>query len=96
MRWIAIFTNKVNTQKLREAHLQAHLEYFSAQTKITLAGSTTPHGSSASNGGVWVIKDASYEEALKICEDDPFFIAGLRQRIDLFEYKVAPKFENAV
>lgn len=96
MRWIAIFINKSGTEGLRSQHLQAHLDYFKAQTKITLAGSTTPHGADDSNGGVWVIKGVSYEEATKICEDDPFFIAGLRQSIELFEYGVAPQFEDLV
>ena len=96
MRWIAIFTNKPDSNDLREAHLEAHLEYFRAQTRITLAGSTTPHGASHSNGGVWVIKGVTYEEAVRICEDDPFFIAGLRESIEIFAYGMAPQFEELV
>ncbi len=96
MRWIAIFTNKPDTDALRAEHLAAHLQYFSLQTKITLAGSTTPHGAKSSNGGVWVINGVTYEMAVKICEEDPFFIVGLRQKIEIFEYGVAPKFEELV
>lgn len=96
MRWIAIFTNKPSTDDLRSQHLQAHLDYFKAQTKITLAGATTPQGADVSTGGVWVINGVTYDEAVKICEEDPFFVAGLRQKIEVLEYRVAPKFENLV
>lgn len=96
MRWIAIFTNKPNTDTLREAHLQAHLAYFAAQSNITMAGSTTPVGEQISNGGVWIVKGLTYQETMDLIEQDPFFIAGLREKIEVFDYQVAPQFEEVV
>ena len=97
MRWIAIFTNIKDSDVLREKHLQAHLEYFDRMAgTITLAGSTTPPGQSFSNGGVWIIKGVSYEEARRICEEDPFYLAGLREKIEIFAFTVAPRFDELV
>ena len=97
MRWIAILRNVPDRDALREKHLQAHLDYFDQQAgKITLAGSTTVPGESFSNGGVWVLKGVSFDEARRICEQDPFFKAGLRASLDIFEFGVAPKFEQMV
>lgn len=96
MRWIAIFTNRPDTDALRDEHLAEHLEYFSQHDEISLAGSTTPYGQEHSTGGVWILKGVSYETAVKICEEDPFFIVGLRQTIDVLEFKIAPKFEERV
>ncbi len=96
MRWIVIFTNKPDSETLRAQYLNAHLRYFEAQSKITMAGSTLVPGEEASNGGVWIIKGADYDEARRICEEDPFFKAGLRKDISIFEYRVAPIFESKV
>ncbi len=96
MRWIVIFTNKPDSDDIRQAHLQAHLDYFKTCTQVTLAGSTTKPGAERSNGGVWIIKGVSHEEAVRICKEDPFFKAGLRASMDILAYTVAPQFEDAV
>ncbi len=95
-RWIAIITNWPEKNDLREKHLAAHMAFLESHKEITMAGSTTPFGAEASNGGVWVIKGVSYDEAVKICEDDPFFKVGFRKEITVLEYRVAPWFEELV
>jgi len=96
MRWIAIFTNKPNTEKLSEQYLQAHLEYFASSPEISLAGAITPKGAEHSTGGVWIIKGMEYDQAMELIERDPFFVAGMREKIDLYSYRVAPQFEDLV
>ncbi|VAW22049.1 hypothetical protein MNBD_ALPHA12-869 [hydrothermal vent metagenome] len=95
-RWIAIITNNQEIGALREKHMKAHMGFLESHPEITMAGSTTANGAIASNGGVWVIKGVSYAQAVKICEDDPFFKVGMRQNINVFEYRVAPWFEELV
>jgi len=96
MRWIAIFTNKPDTKKLYDEHFQAHLNYFANCPEISLAGSITPKGAEHSTGGVWVIKGLDYDSAMALIKKDPFFKAGMREKIDLYSYKVAPQFEDLV
>lgn len=96
MRWIAIITNKPDTQVLRDMHMQAHLDYIASCPEIALVGATKPFGATEGTGAVWIIKDATYEDAIRICENDPFFVAGIRQSVDVLEYEVAPKFEDLV
>lgn len=96
MRWIAIFTNKPNSQKLFEEHFDAHMQYFDNANAISLAGSITPRGAKNITGGVWIIKGLEYDKAMELIKMDPFFIAGMRDNIDLYSYRVAPKFEDLV
>jgi len=96
MRWIAIFTNKPNTDKLFKEHFDAHMEYFANCPEISLAGSITPRGEEHSTGGVWIIKGLDYDMAMALIERDPFFKAGMRDRVDLYSYRVAPQFEDLV
>ncbi len=96
MRWIAIFTNKPDTQKLFEENFEAHMDYFASAEEISLAGSITPRGAEHSTGGVWIIKGLEYEKALELIKKDPFYNAGMREKIDLYSYRVAPKFEHLV
>ncbi len=96
MRWIAIFSNRPDTEKLFEENLQAHLDYFASCPQISLAGSITPKGERHSTGGVWIIKGLEYDEALALIKRDPFFLAGMREKIDLYSYRVAPQFEDLV
>ena len=35
-------------------------------------------------GFVWLIEAASREEAVRLCQDDPFWQAGLRTSFELF------------
>jgi len=95
-RWIAIISNNQEIEDLRQKHLPAHMKYLESHPEITMAGSTTPNGAATSNGGVWVIKGVSYAEAVKICEDDPFFTVGLRKHVEVLEYRIAPWFEELV
>jgi len=95
-RWIAIITNRPEVDMLREKHLAEHMKFLESHKEITMAGSTTPYGAAASNGGIWVIKGVSYQQAVKICENDPFFTVGVRQQVTVFEYRVAPWFEEVV
>jgi len=95
-RWIAIISNNQEIEDLRKKHIKAHMEFLENHPEITMAGSTTPNGAAVSNGGVWVIKGVSYAQAVKICEDDPFFKVGLRQKVTVLEYRVAPWFEELV
>ncbi|MCF6302870.1 MAG: YciI family protein [Devosiaceae bacterium] len=96
MRWIVIFTNKPDTEDLRLRYLAAHMEYFKNCDMVTLAGATTAHDTEVRTGGVWIIKGVTYDRAVKICEDDPFFKAGLRASMNILSYKVAPQFEETV
>jgi len=96
MRWIAIFTNKPDSQELFDKHFDAHMQYFDSASAISLAGSITPKGAKNSIGGVWIIKGLEYDKAMDLIKKDPFFIAGMREKIDLYSYRIAPIFEDIV
>ena len=59
--------------------------------QIRLAGGVRDEPGGPPDGGLWIldnIKDRA--EAVRLCEDDPFFTAGLRQSYVLKTWGFAP------
>jgi len=79
MRWIAIFEDKADALALRERFTAEHMAYLDAhRERILLPGGMRPVPGGALQGGLWVMEVESREEAVRLCEDDPFFRHGLR------------------
>lgn len=86
-RWVAIFEDDSFALKVREDHfdyLAQHLD------RITIAGGLRPAPDVPHCGGLWVMEVQSRDEAVWLCENDPYFKLGLRKGYRLFDWGKAP------
>jgi uncharacterized protein YciI len=98
MRWVAIFEDKPGALHIRETQAKAHFDYLAARRdKIRLAGGLRDEAGQPPNGGLWILDNiAGREEAVRLCEEDPFFTAGLRQSYTLHAWGYAPCYADVV
>ncbi|MGN6157309.1 MAG: YciI family protein [Devosia sp.] len=92
MRWVAIFEDKPDALDIREANADAHFEYLERhRDQIRLAGGIRDEPGGPPDGGLWILANiADRAEAVRLCEADPFFIAGLRRSYVLKAWGFAP------
>ena len=79
-RWVAIFEDAPDTDEIRRAQTDAHLAYLDAHAdEILIGGGLRPAPDEWYCGGLWVMEVATRARAVQLCENDPFFKAGLRK-----------------
>jgi uncharacterized protein YciI len=79
MRWAVIFEDAPRMREARELHEQAHLEYLRAkQTEILMAGGLRTETGAPFTGGLWVLASMQREQAVKLIEEDPYFLHSRR------------------
>ena len=84
-RWVAIFEDAPDTAEIRRAQTDAHLAYLGDHAdEIVIGGGLRPAPDEWYCGGLWVMEVATRERAVQLCENDPFFKAGLRTGYRLF------------
>jgi len=87
MFFVARFYDREGSAELRKKHLAEHLAWLASQRAlIPLAGSIRETAEATPLGGVWIISAENRESAKALIELDPFFIAGLRERYELWHY----------
>lgn len=92
MRWVAIFADRPGALAIREASAAAHFDYLEAhRDQIRLAGGVRDEPGGPPDGGLWILDNIrDRAEAVRLCEEDPFFTAGLRQSYVLKAWGFAP------
>jgi uncharacterized protein len=92
MTRVAIFEDNPEEQAgwVRRQYANDHFDYLKkhAQT-ITLAGGLRPSPDDWWSGGLWV---ATREQAVALCENDPYFKLGLRRSYRLYVWGKAPSY----
>ena len=86
-RWVAIFEDNPETEVgwIRKRHAQAHFDYLgNNRDKILLGGGLRNTPGEWYCGGLWVMEVGSRDEAVSLCENDPFFKLGLRKSYTLY------------
>ena len=98
MRWVAIFTDRPGALDIRAANAPAHFDYLERhRDKIRLAGGVRDEPGGPPDGGLWILDNiADRMEAVRLCEEDPFFTAGLRQSYVLKAWGFAPCYADVV
>ena len=96
MRWVAIFVDRPDALDVRKAQAEAHFAYLEANRhQIRMAGGLRDAESDPPSGGLWILDNISGRaEAERLCEDDPFYAAGLRQSYTLHAWGYAPCFAD--
>ncbi len=85
-----LLTDKPNHAALRAAQLQAHIawvEHHKAQ--VLVAGSLRNDPADVPHGGLWVVEAPSKAAVHALMQTDPFFVHGLRARIDVWHWSKA-------
>ena len=79
-RWVAIFEDDPAGAWIRQQHQGDHFAYLDQhRDEILLAGGLRPNPGEWYCGGLWVMEVADREDAVRLCEDDPYFRLGLRK-----------------
>jgi uncharacterized protein YciI len=87
MLFVARFTDKPDIAKRRAELLQEHFDWLAANAhKVLLAGSLRTDVGGASLGGLWIIEAESKAAAEQVYATDPFFVNGLRAKVEVFHY----------
>jgi uncharacterized protein YciI len=78
--FVAIFEDRLDRQDVRAATEDAHVAYLDRhRDAVLVAGALRPEPDAVPTGGLWIIEAPSRGEAVRICEEDPFFTGGLRR-----------------
>jgi uncharacterized protein len=90
MLFAVIFKDKPNSGELRKLHLAAHLAWLGLhQSVVRVGGSLRSELDQTPAGGLWIVEVDSKKTILDLIETDPFWIAGLRQSVEIFHWSKA-------
>lgn len=92
-RWVAIFEDNPETEVgwIRQRHAQEHFAYLAdPRHQIRLGGGLRHAPGEWYCGGMWIMEVGSREEAVALCEGDPFFKLGLWKGYQLYVWGKAP------
>lgn len=90
MLFAVIFKDKFNTSELRQLHLAGHLAWLDLHKDlIRVGGSLRSELNQTPLGGLWIVESDSKKTILDLIETDPFWMAGLRQSVDIFHWSKA-------
>ena len=92
-RWVAIFEDNPESEVgwIRKQHAEEHFTYLAEhRDKILLAGGLRNEPDEWYCGGMWVMEVATRDEAVALCENDPFHKLGLRMGYRLYVWGKAP------
>ncbi|WP_128971015.1 YciI family protein [Bradyrhizobium tropiciagri] len=92
-RWVAIFEDHPEAEKgwIRQQHSQDHFAYLAQNCgRILLAGGLRNSPDEWYGGGLWVLEVKDRNEAVSLCEQDPYFRLGLRRGYQLYLWGKAP------
>lgn len=91
MRWVAMFEDNPAAGSVRKDHAQDHFDYLARhRAKILIGGGLRHNPNQEYCGGLWILDVASREEAVALCEEDPYFRRGLRAGYRLYTWGKAP------
>ena len=91
MRWVAIFEDDPAADWVRKQHAEEHFDYLARHAqKIVIGGGLRTAPDAWYCGGLWVLEVAGRDEAVALCEDDPYFRRGLRKGYRLYTWGKAP------
>lgn len=96
-RWVAIFEDDPQAGWVRDRHDKDHFAYLERnKDKIRLGGGLRPDPGEWYVGGLWVLEVDSREEAVRLCEADPYFTKGLRKSYRLLAWGKAPCYGDVI
>lgn len=84
MLFSAEFGQHADQPNVFKQALQPHLDYLELhKDKVLLSATKYDHDGKKALGFLWLIEARDFAEAESICQQDPFWIAGLRTSFEL-------------
>lgn len=75
---------------LRQEHYEAHLAYLETVAPLLLGcGAKLDDDGERASGGIYVVAVDTRDEATELIENDPFYEAGLFDRVDITRWRKA-------
>lgn len=90
MLFAVIFTDKPGHGALRAEYLKAHIDWVAQhQDTVLVAGSLRAEPEAVPKGGLWVVEAPSKDAVLDLMKSDPFYLCGLRERVEVLHWSKA-------
>lgn len=90
MLHIVRFQDKPGTQEIRNAYMDAHLDWVSKNRSfVLLAGSMRDAPGVPPVGGLWIVDAGNKDDVMKKIKTDPFWINGVREGVEVFFWGMA-------
>ena len=97
MLFVIRFTDKPNSEEIREQYLDAHISWLDERRQsILVAGSLRMEPASNPIGALWVVEAASRSDAAKLFGSDPFWTSGMRGKVEILHWSKAFPNEKAI
>ncbi|SCU91575.1 conserved hypothetical protein [Cupriavidus necator] len=78
------FHDKPDQLALRNAYLQDHVDWLAKhRDTILIAGSLREIPEAGAVGGLWIVRASDRSEVEGLLQSDPFWIQGLRDRVEI-------------
>jgi uncharacterized protein len=97
MLFAVIFKDKHDSAALRKLHLAAHLAWLDLhQSVIRIGGSLREELDQTPVGGLWIVEADSKKAIFDLIETDPFWVASLRQSVEILHWSKAFEERNSL
>ncbi|WP_454736659.1 YciI family protein [Cupriavidus necator] len=81
------FHDKPEQLLLRSTYLQAHIDWLRQHREsILIAGSLRDAPDAGAVGGLWIVRASNRSEIESLIQSDPFWIHGLRERVEIHSW----------
>ena len=87
MIYLVTLTDKPNKQDIRATYFAEHKQYLRSNPNVKVSGSLLDKNEKAL-GGAWVIQAESEEEVQNIINKDPFYVNGMRAKIEIVKWDI--------
>ncbi|WP_394564455.1 hypothetical protein C1N58_20635 [Pantoea sp. SGAir0180] len=78
------FYDRADRANIRKTHMEAHLQWLEcAKSSVLIAGSPREHATAHPDGALWIVDAASKEAVEALLKQDPFWLEGLRQNVEI-------------
>jgi len=82
MLYVIMFEDDPTKLAVREAQMQAHIEWLDRnKDRVLVAGSLREAAGATPSGGLWIVDVVDRAAADTIYRDDPFWTEGLRKSV---------------
>lgn len=90
MLFVVRFSDKPNSELIREQQLPAHISWLDERRqKILVAGSLREEPGANPIGAFWVVEAESKSEVVALYKSDPFWTNGLREGVEILLWSKA-------
>lgn len=81
------FTDKPDTQAIRQQFMQAHLDWLDQnQSAVLVGGPLRADMDGAAVGSMWVVEAENRDAVVALIDTDPFWIEGLRASVEILHW----------